>query len=206
MGRALALTVSLAASLMIARPGVACPVTPRDLDGVSARSSLGLSLLDEFASALGPTEPVGRSHNRRVIDGNYLHAQTVNPAGLVNFGFARHFDGEGFSGLAGWRFKDAARAGGKGTASDFDVMNMDGQLIWMASLGGSFGHWHPFEPITFFFVSISPRNCNPFPTFPRDPSSPQELAPVPEPGTVALFGSGLVALFTSLRRRRNTRL
>ena len=70
------------------------------------------------------------------------------------------------------------------------------------------------EPIQFFFVSTLPprlRNynllsANVLQPNPLEFGAAEGVAPVPEPGSIALFGSGLVGLIAAMRRRRNSKL
>jgi hypothetical protein len=84
-----------------------------------------------------------------------------------------------------------------------------GQLGWQPS-PVHLSSWDPFEPISFFFVSNLPPGEGPTETYglhtfwlrPNDGRA-QGLAPIPEPGSIALVGSGLVGLYAALRRRRS---
>ena len=129
--------------------------------------------------------------------------------GDVNFVYNTEFNVSGFTGTAGWRFADAAAAGAGGGALDFHIERVDGRLMWAAMFGGAFGEWNAFEPITFFFVSTLPptiKNYSLFSLQPIEFGTGQGLAPVPEPGSIALFGSGLVGLYAAIRRRRQAKL
>ena len=80
----------------------------------------------------------------------------------------------------------------------------------MALPSGALGHWNAFEPITFFFASTMPPTIKSYGLFSLnrgfDFGSAEGLAPVPEPGSIALFGSGLVALYAAVRRRRSLKM
>ena len=126
--------------------------------------------------------------------------------------FNTEFDVTDFTGVAGWSFSEAGAAGGSGTASDFRIEHLDvgGQLVWVAALGGPLGsEWNASEPITFFFASTQPptiKDYNLFSLMPVEVGTAQGLAPVPEPGSIALFGSGLVGLYAAMRRRRSLKM
>jgi hypothetical protein len=167
-------------------------------------------LMGEFTAALPPPPSVGDVTTRVFYDGSeYVYTQTVFPTGDFNFAFNTEFPVSGFTGAAGWRYSDAAAAGAGGTGASFLIERTAGQLSWFAMPGSAFPNWSAFEPITFFFVSTLPptiKNYSLFSLIPGDVGTAQGLAPVPEPGSIALFGSGLVALYTAVRRRRSLRM
>jgi hypothetical protein len=210
MVRTLALSVSLALSVAIARPASAIPVTPVDLGTVTLGSQVGSAMMDDFAAALPPPPSIGDATTRVFFDGlRYVYTQTVFPTSDFNFAFNTEFAVSGFTGVAGWRFSDAASAGAGGAAGSFLIERTAGQLSWFAMPGTAFPNWNAFEPITFFFVSTLPPTIKSYSLFsliPGDVGTAQGLAPVPEPGSIALFGSGLVALYTAVRRRRSLRM
>jgi hypothetical protein len=167
------------------------------------------SYLDDFDSMFD-SSTTGSLDSRVFFDGTtYVYTQTVTSEGDFNLLFNTDFSVPGF-GAAGWSFSDAASAGGTGTAGDFRIERTgDNQLFWVAMPGGAFGNWNAFEPITFFFTSTLPptiQNYTLVSLLPFEIGSAQGLAPVPEPGSIALFGSGLVGLYAAIRRRRAARL
>ena len=108
----------------------------------------------------------------------------------------------GFTGVMGWSFSDADAAGFffDGDAGDFLVGEsvFTGQLGWAPS-----PRWPPFAPISFFFVSTLPPRLDTeayrlvfFDMRPNDGRA-QGLAPVPEPGSIALLDPGW---WVSMRR------
>ncbi len=145
----------------------------------------------------------------------YTYVHRVTPFLDNNDRFATQFSVGGFNGIAGWSFSDALRAGGTGTDRDFLIDNVSGRLNWFTQFTTTHegAGWDAAEPITFFFVSTRP------PFFTLTPPSAeampyslltdevfgtaQSLAPVPEPGSIVLFGSGLVGLYAVVRRRRS---
>jgi hypothetical protein len=167
-------------------------------------------MMDVFDAVTPPPADIGDATTRVFFDGvRYIYTQTVFPNGDFNFVFNTDFNVSGFTGLAGWRYSDAAAAGAGGDGGDFSIQHVGGNLVWMASLGGAFGEWNAFEPITFFFASTAPptiKNYSLFSLLPVELGTAQGLAPLPEPGSIALFGSGLVALYTAVRRRRSLKM
>ena len=84
--------------------------------------------------------------------------------------------------------------------TDFAVFEL-GQIGWLA-LFGPLG-WDANEPISFFFVSTRPPTIGDYNVIGLESGTASSFAPVPEPGSIALLGSGLVGLYTAMRRRRN---
>lgn len=208
MVRTLALTLTLALSMLAARPAFAVPVSPVDLDTLDTSSPVGSPLIDDFAAFIG-SGTVGENATQVFFDGvNYIYTQTVTPENSLNLVYNTEFAVSGFTGTAGWRFADSS-AVGAGTSNAFQLENVDNRLVWISTLGGAFGTWNAFEPITFFFVSTQPPSVKSYSLFsfmPIEMGTAQGLAPVPEPGSIALFGSGLVALYTAVRRRRSLKM
>jgi PEP-CTERM motif len=195
MVRTLTVVIGLAMSLMVARDAWAIPILPVDLDSWSGGSSV-IGSFDDFRIVTATPRP--RSNRNEV--------------------FRTDFSVGGFSGIVGWSFSDARRAGGTGTDSDFRINYSSGRLFWTAAFrqNEKIG-WGPLDPIAFFFVS----SRSPFTTLtpPGAEAKPysllsdevftgtaQSLAPVvPEPGMIALFGSGLVGLYAAMRRRQRAK-
>jgi len=207
MVRTLTSTLGLALSLTMVQPARADSITPTDLAGVVLGAPVGDPMLSDFTTAMPPPPVIGDVTTRVFFDGvRYVYTQTVFPEGALNFGFATEFNVGGLT-AAGWRFADAAAAGALGNALDFRIDRTDGRLTW--SNFTSFGQWNAFEPITFFFISTQPPTIKTYSLFsvvPFEFGSAEGLAPVPEPGSIALFGSGLVAIYAAIRRRRSLKL
>lgn len=203
MVRAACVTLTLAFSLVVASQASAVPVSPADLDVLDVGSQVGSVVVDRFASA--SSDMIGKIKTRVYFDGStYYYTSLVKSYGDFNLLFNTEFSVPGFTGLAGWSYGDAAGAGANGNGSDFLIENVGGRLSWIATMGGAFGEWNAFEPITFFFASTLPptiKNYNSLSLLPFELGSAQGLAPVPEPGSIALFGSGLVWLYARMRRR-----
>ena len=211
MVRTLTVTLGLALSVTIAQPAWAVSVTPTDLAYVGLGAQVG-AMMDDFTPP--SSSSIGDATTRVFYDGiQYVYQQTVFPTGTPGthpFAFNTEFSVSGFTGLAGWRFSDASAAGARGTAADFAIDYTDGQLLYMALPGGALGHWNAFEPITFFFASTMPPTIKSYGLVSLNRrlsfGSAEGLAPVPEPGSIALFGSGLVALYAAVRRRRSLKM
>lgn len=204
MVRRLTFSIGLAMLLLVSRQASAVPVAPVDLDGLALGAPVTGVLTDPFVVALPPPPTMGTIESQVFFDGtNYTYVHTVTPTTNHNFLFNTEFEVEGFTGVAGWSFSDALGAGGFGNSLDFTIESVNAQLNWIPRLGGLFAGWETMEAITFFFVSTKPPGIGDYNLLSTEAGSAQTLAPVPEPGSIALFGSGLVGLYAAMKRRRN---
>jgi hypothetical protein len=193
----------LVTSLVAARPASAIPVD-LDLWLPGAGELFAGPLDDEFQVAMMPPPTMGTITNNVYFDGSlYTYVHTVNPSLNNNQVINTQFNVNGFTGTAGWSFSEAFDAGGSGTAADFDLDDFD-QLKWDSNIGPGFG-WDANESISFFFVSTRPPTIGDYNLIGLESGTAQSFqpSPVPEPGSIALLGSGLVGLYTAMRRRRS---
>ena len=209
MVRTLTVTLGLALSVTIAQPAWAVSVTPTDLASVGLGAQVG-AMMDDFTpppSLALAMRPPGCSSTAI----QYVYTQTVFPTGPTEPSPSTRSSASAGSlvsrvGAFPMR-RPRARAE---RAADFHIEHTGGQLVYMALPSGALGHWNAFEPITFFFASTMPPTIKSYGLFSLNQrssfGSAQGLAPVPEPGSIALFGSGLVALYAAVRRRRSLKM
>jgi hypothetical protein len=193
----------LVTSLVAARPASAIPVD-LDLWLPGAGELFAGPLDDDFTVAMPPPTTMGTITNNVYFDGtNYTYVHTVNPSLDNNQLLNTQFNINGFTGTAGWSFSDAFAAGGAGDDTDFDISDFD-QLSWKSNIPPGFG-WDAGESISFFFVSTRPPTIGDYNLIGLESGTAQSFqpSPVPEPGSIALLGSGLVGLYTAMRRRRS---
>jgi PEP-CTERM motif len=206
MMRKLTVGLALVASLLAARPASAIPVN-LDTWLPTAGELIAGPASDDFIVAEPPPPTMGNLVSNVYFDGTqYTYVQTVTPGLNNNFVLDTAFDVVGYTGVAGWSFSDADAAGGSGNV--FDFMLFEGaQIGWVSLIGLPFQlGWDANESISFFFVSTKPPSIGDYNLIGRESGTANGFAPVPEPGTIALLGSGLVGLYTARRRRRNQNL
>jgi hypothetical protein len=164
--------------------------------------SVAPTLPDDFVTAAPPPPTNGSVENEVFYNGSvYTYTHEVTPSLNNNISFNGALPIAGFTGIAGFSFSQSMAAGGTGSALDFDIDEIDGTLVWSTNIGGG-GGWDIGEPITFFFVSTKRPGISDYNLTSSEVGTAQSYAPVPEPGSIALLGSGLVGLYATVRRRR----
>jgi hypothetical protein len=224
MVRKLTVVIGLAMSLMVARNASAFPLTPVDFDSLDSLlfgSSLG-SHTGLFGVANPPPSTMGEISSEVFLHSffsyhTYVH--TVTPGLDDNLRFSTHVgNGAGYIVSAGWSFSDVLHAGGSSIDQsehiDINVDDFSGRLSWDVRFThpgccSTFHGWDALEPITFFFVSTLPpgklKAYNLVGDHSFETGTAPSLAPVPEPGSIALLGSGLVGLYAAMRRRQRAK-
>lgn len=205
-GRLLA-TATLALALLWTHPASAVPLgTEFNWDIFGPVGALDSTATDAFIGAGN----LGSLTTNVYFDGSlYTYENIVTPATNNISEFVTAFGVDGFNGVAGWSFSEAAAAGGAGDASDFLIDNdlLDNTLDWETTGAGfsapgtnGFGSG---ETITFFFQSDLPPAPNFYALINGGAGNARTLGPaVPEPSTVLLLGSALFGL-GFLRRRKD---
>jgi hypothetical protein len=213
MVRRITFTIGLVMSLLFAQQASATPVTPVDHEGITLGAPLG-TLSNVFLKALGPGPPTTGTLESAVylVGSDYFYVHTVTPSTDDNTVFAHgdpsHPGIPGFTGVAGFSFGDASAA-----EVDFVLDWIGPRLLWFSGAFTEPSDWDSNDPISFFFVSTRPPTLGgyslaggtPFPNFRIGGAESFAPSPVPEPGSIVLFGSGLVGLYAAMRRRRNRR-
>lgn len=198
------LTVALGLVGVLATPAAAGPILPTNLDAIQfGIGTLVATHSDAFDVASPPPNTMGALFSSVFFDGDtytYLSrvVPSVNDASHLNTAFTI----AGFTGEIGWSFGQAALAGGSGTAFDFLTGTFADRAHWLALDRGLGDAWDFGEPITFFFRSTKPPTIGDYNLLNGEAGTAEGFAPVPEPGTLALLGTGLYGLYRTRKRQR----
>jgi len=190
--------------LCIATPASAGPIFPTNFDTIQfGVGNLVASNADLFDVASPPPVTMGNLFSQVFFDGTtytYLSRVTpsVNDASHLNTAFSI----PGFTGDIGWSFSDAFAAGGDGNAFDFLTGTFADRAHWLALDRGLAQNWDAGEAITFFFRSTKPPTIADYNLLNGEAGTAEGFAPVPEPGTLALLGTGLYGLYRAKKREK----
>jgi hypothetical protein len=212
------LVVGIAVVLgLMASPAAATSVTGVDLGSIA----LG-GFVSSFSDMMW--DPIEGNHgtldtNAYHYGANYVYVATLTPIvmGVSSFHttFLNTNGVAGFTGLAGWSFSDALTAGASSGSGAFTLTVGDApdpsDLLWRVAAFGV-NNWSSLTPIRFFFESTYAPGVNDYYEMMNavtgfgqglapDPNAP--TASVPEPGTLLLLASGLLAGGVWTRRARH---
>jgi hypothetical protein len=176
---------------------MATVITPTDWDSTGLFQLQG-PLSDDFITP-GSVD-IGDIENWVYVDNlttptlyYYVHLVTPDVDNISELNTA--FGDAGFTGEAGYSFSEATTAGGS-FQIDFQA---DNTLDWGAS--GSADWWDTGEGITFYFVSTINPGLGDYNLINAEVGTATSYAPVPEPATMLLLGSGLVGIAAFGRRK-----
>lgn len=192
------------AFLAVAVPATADPILPTNYDTVLI-GGLVASSSDPINTAAPPPVFMGVLESRVFFDGSvYTYVNTVTPTidDVTHFNTA--FTVAGFTGVAGYSFSDTFGVGATGTNVDFFTATVNDRIQWLGLDRGLADNWDAGESIRFFFRSTKPPTVGDYNLLNGEAGTGTGFEPVPEPGTIALLGSGLVGLYARHRRKQKS--
>jgi hypothetical protein len=189
-----AVLVALAAVLAAAGPAAAGPIVAVDLGMIGVGSLVAgptiSNVLELFPSAGSIDGTLENSVYFDSVTGVYTYVHELTPSKASVSELNTQFPVSGFNGVAGWLFSS--------TTLTFSIeLDPDLTLDW-----STLGTWAAGDDVTFFFQSTVPPGVGSYAVIDGFVGVGESYAPVPEPGTLLLLGSGISAL--ALRRRRKS--
>ena len=190
---------------MWAAPARAAIIAPIDLDTLVLGSEINSVTVPILTAAPAPLT-MGVLGSEVFFNGAvFTYVNTVTPSVDDVSHFNTAFPIAGFTGTAGWSFSDALAAGGTGLQFDFLVVNDDetNRLHWLAINQTMGENWDAGEAMSFFFQSTLPPGRGDYNLLNAEAGTAvNALAPIPEPASLLLLGSGLAAAGALVRRRK----